>query len=74
MSEIDIIKGVSTLKTLAVNIGSLIEHAEMQQVADPLFRAYIEEMNKGCGVLTDIFERAFTDMIADKERLDDDGK
>lgn len=72
MNELDIVKGVSALKTLAVNLRSAMEHTE--EYADTLLVSLYDEMNKSCEILTDIFEKAFTDMIAEKERLDDDGK
>ena len=72
MSELDIIKGINTLKILSQNISSMIDFIENNHI-EPLI-AYIKELQNGCSVLTDIFEKAFFEMIAEKERMEDDGK
>ena len=72
MSEIDIIKGVNTLKGFAQNISSILEFVENNHIEQLL--PYTKEIQNGCSVLTDIFEKAFTDMITEKERMEDDGK
>lgn len=74
MSENDIFKSVASLKTIAMNIGSIIDYMNQHEEVAKALHPYIEEINKGCAVLTDIFERSFTDMIAEKERMEDDGK
>ena len=72
MSEIDIIKGVNALKSMAQNIGAILDFVEANNLEHIL--SYIKEAQNGCSMLTDIFEKAFTDMIAEKERMEDDGK
>ena len=72
MSEIDIIKGVNALKSMAQNIGAILDFAEANNLEHIL--SYIKEAQNGCSMLTNIFEKAFTDMIAEKERMEDDGK
>ena len=72
MSEIDIVKGVQTLKTMAENLRSVITFCENNNITEML--PFIEQMENSCSILTDIMEKAFTNMIADKERLEDDGK
>ena len=72
MSEIDIIKGVNALKSMAQNIGAILDFAETNNLEHIL--SYIKEAQNGCSILTDIFEKAFTDMITEKERMEDDGK
>lgn len=74
MSENDIFKSVASLKTIAVNIGSMIDYLKDHEDIMSALQPYIDEMNKGCSVLTEIFEKTFTDMIAEKERMEDDGK
>ena len=74
MSENDIFKSVASLKTIAMNIGSIIDYLKNHEDILEALQPYIDEMNKGCAVLTDIFERSFTDMVAEKERMEDDGK
>ena len=74
MSENDIFKSVASLKTIAMNIGSIIDYMNQHEEVAEVLHPYTEEINKGCAVLTDIFERSFTDMIAEKERMEDDGK
>lgn len=74
MSENDIFKSVASLKTIAANIGSMIDYLKNHEDILEALQPHIDEINKGCAVLTDIFERSFTDMIAEKERMEDDGK
>ena len=74
MSENDIFKSVASLKTIAVNIGSMIDYLKDHEDIMSALQPYIDKMNKGCSVLTEIFEKTFTDMIAEKERMEDDGK
>lgn len=72
MSEVDIIKGVETLKAMAENLKSVIVFCENNNISEML--PFIEQMENGCSILTDIMEKAFTNMIVEKERLEDDGK
>lgn len=74
MSENDIFKSVASLKTIAMNIGSMIDYLKTHEDILEALKPHIDEINKGCAVLTDIFERSFTDMIVEKERMEDDGK
>ena len=72
MSDIDIIKGVNALKGIAFNLNQILDYINDNRVESLL--PYTNEIHTGCAVLTDIFEKAFTDMIAEKERMEDDGK
>ena len=72
MNEVDIIKGVETLKAMAENLKSVIIFCEDSNISEML--PFIEQMENSCSILTDIMEKAFTNMIAEKERLEDDGK
>ena len=72
MNEIDITKGINALKSIAVNINNILDFINDNRLE--VLLPYTDEIHKGCSVLTDIFEKAFTDMIAEKERLEDDGK
>lgn len=72
MSEIDIIKGVNALKSISTNLNQILDYINDNRVEALL--PYTNEIHKGCSALTDIFEKAFTDMIAEKERMEDDGK
>lgn len=72
MNEIDVIKGVGALKIIAKNASSILDFAEVKEITELL--PYITEIQKGCATLTDIFEKAFTNMIMEKEREEDDGK
>ena len=72
MSEVDIIKGINALKSMAQNIGAILDFAEMNNIEHIL--SYIKEAQNGCSILTDIFEKQFLDMINEKERMEDDGK
>ena len=72
MNDIDIVKGVNALKSIAVNLNNILDFINDNKL-EPLL-PYTNEIHTGCSVLTDIFERAFTDMITEKERLEDDGK
>ena len=72
MSESDVIKGVSTLKSMAENILSVITFCENNNISELM--PYIDELNNGCSILTNIMEKAFSDLIVEKERLEDDGK
>ena len=72
MSDIDIIKGVNALEVIATNLNQILDYINDNR-AEALL-PYTDEIHKGCSTLTDIFEKAFTDMIAEKERMEDDGK
>ena len=72
MCENDIIKGISALKSIAKNLREVIEFCENNNISEML--PYIDEMNSCCSMLTDIFEKAFTNFIIEKGRLEDDGK
>ena len=72
MNDIDIVKGVNALKSISINLNRILDYINDNR-ADVLL-PYTDEIHKGCSNLTDIFEKAFTEMIAEKERLDDDGK
>ena len=72
MGETDIIKGVGALKAMAENIRSVIVFCENNNISELM--PYINELNSGCSILTDIMGKAFTDLIIEKERLEDDGK
>ena len=72
MSEFDIIKGISALKSIAFNINNILDFINDNRIE--VLLPYTDEVQKGCSILTDIFEKAFTDMISEKERMEDDGK
>ncbi len=72
MSENDIIKGITALKSIAINANNIIGVINDNRLETLL--PYTDEIQKACSMLTDIFEKAFTDMIAEKERMEDDGK
>ena len=72
MSDIDIIRGVSSLENIAINLNQILDFINDNKVEALL--PYTDEIHGACSILTDIFERAFTDMIAEKERMEDDGK
>lgn len=72
MSELNIIKGVNALKGISTNLDEILNRMDKENAE--LLLPYITEIHNGCAVLTDIFEKAFTDMIAEKEREEDDGK
>lgn len=72
MSEIDIIKGVNALKGIATNLNQILDYINDNRVEALL--PYTNEIHKGCSALTDIFEKAFANMIVEKERMEDDGK
>lgn len=72
MSELDIIKGVNALKSISTNLNQILDYINDNRVEALL--PYTNEIHKGCSALTDIFEQAFTNMIAEKERMEDDGK
>lgn len=72
MKEMDIIKGVKTLNVIAKDIGAIIDYCDNNKIEYLL--PYVSEIQGGCEVLTDIFEKTFLDMIAEKERIEDDGK
>lgn len=72
MSDIDIIKGVNALKSISTNLNQILDYINDNRVEALL--PYTNEIHKGCSVLTDIFERVFVDMVAEKEKMEDDGK
>ena len=72
MSESNIIKGVSALKELAMNIRSFMDYNRDKNNITTL--TFLDEMNHCCSTLTEIFENEFTNMINEKARLEDDGK
>ena len=72
MSEIDIVKGVNALKSISTNLNQILDFINDNRLEALL--PYTNEIHKGCSMLTDIFEKAFTDMITEKERMEDDGK
>ena len=72
MSDIDIIKGVNALKGISFNLNQILDYINDNRLEALL--PYTNEIHKGCSILVDIFEKAFTDMIAEKERMEDDGK
>lgn len=72
MSEIDITKGITALKSMAENLCSTIDYCNANNLDEIL--PFIEEMQKGCSILTDIFAKSFTNLVIEKERLEDDGK
>lgn len=72
MSEMDIIKGVNALKSIAVNLNNVLDFINDNKLEALL--PYTDEIHKGCAMLTDIFEKEFTNMINEKDRMEDDGK
>ena len=72
MNEIDIIKGVNALKSISTNLNQILDYINDNRAE--VLLPYTDEIHRGCSMLTDIFEKAFTDMIAEKERMEDDGK
>ena len=72
MNDMDIVKGVNALKSISTNLNQILDFINDNRVEALL--PYTNEIHKGCSMLTDIFEKAFTDMIAEKERMEDDGK
>ena len=72
MSEIDIIKGVTALKSIAINANNIIGFINDNRLETLL--PYTDEIQKACSILTDIFEEQFTNMIIEKDRMEDDGK
>jgi hypothetical protein len=71
MSELSIVKGVNALKEISTNLDAILNRIDKN---DASLLPHIEEIHKGCEILTDIFENAFTDMIEEKQRMEDDGK
>ena len=69
MSKIEITKGVEALKELAISLRYIIEKNNDVALISP-----INEINRCCSVLTDIFEKEFINLINEKEILEDDGK
>lgn len=74
MSRENITKGVHTLKKLAINIRSFMAYLETKEKNDVAILTFIDEMNNCCSILTELFENEFTNMIAEKARMEDDGK
>lgn len=72
MNDMDIVKGVNALEVIATNLNQILDFINNNRIEALL--PYTSEIHKGCSTLTDIFEKAFTDMIAEKERMEDDGK
>ena len=72
MSDIDIIKGVNALESIATNLNQILDYIDNNKVE--ILLPHTDEIHNGCKILTEIFEKAFADMIAEKERLEDDGK
>lgn len=72
MSDIDIIKGVNALKSISTNLNQILDFINNNRIETLL--SYTNEIHNGCSILTDIFEKAFADMVAEKERMEDDGK
>ena len=73
MSDIDIIKGVNALESIATNLNQILDYIDNHKNAEALL-SHTDEIHDGCKILTEIFEKAFANMIAEKERLEDDGK
>ena len=71
MRELSIVRGVNALKGISINMNEILNRID-ENNADLI--PYIEEIHKGCSILTDIFENAFTEMVEEKERMEDDGK
>lgn len=69
MSRANITKGIETLRELAISLRYVIEKNNDIALAPP-----INEMNRCCSVLTDIFENEFINLIDKEERMEDDGK
>jgi hypothetical protein len=69
MSRTEITKGIETLRELAISLRYIIEKNN-----DIVLMPPIDEMNRCCSVLTDIFEKEFINLIEKEERMDDDGK
>ncbi len=72
MNDTDIIKGVNALENIATNLNQILDYINNNKVK--VLLPYTDEIHKGCSTLTDIFEKAFFEMIAEKERMEDDGK
>ena len=72
MSEMDIVKGVNALKSIAVNLNNVLDFINDNKLEALL--PYTNEIHKGCAMLTDIFEKEFANMINEKNRMEDDGK
>ena len=72
MSDIDIIKGVNALKSISTNLNQILDYINDNRTE--VLLPYTNEIHNGCSILTDIFEKAFNDMIIEKERMEDDGK
>ena len=72
MSDIDIIRGVNALESIATNLNQILDYIDNNKAE--ILLPHTDEIHDGCKILTEIFERAFNDMIAEKERLEDDGK
>ena len=72
MSDIDIIKGVNALESIATNLNQILDYIDNNKAE--ILLPHTDEIHNGCKILTEIFEKAFADMIAEKERLEDDGK
>ena len=72
MKDIDIIKGVSALKSISVNLNNVLDFINNNKLEALL--PYTNEIHNGCVILTDIFENAFNDMISERYRFEDDGK
>lgn len=72
MNEINVLKGVQSLKRIAENIRAILDFCRNNNI-DYLL-PYIEQMQDDGMILTHIFETEFENMIAEKERMEDDGK
>lgn len=72
MGETDIIKGINALKIIADNLNSIVDYVNYNNDINLL--PYLDGIKNSCSELTDIFEKTFTNLIIEKERLDDDGK
>ena len=72
MSDIDIIKGVNALESIAINLNQILDYIDNNKAE--ILLPYTDTIHDGCKILTEIFEKAFANMIAEKERLEDDGK
>lgn len=74
MNEKNIVKGISVLKELAMNIRSFMDYNYNKYENNIKTLTFLDEMNHCCSTLTEIFENEFTNMIEEKERIEDDGK
>lgn len=73
MRREDITKGVHTLKELSINMRSFMAYLELKKHNDTATLTFIDDMNKCCTTLTELFENEFLNLI-ERERLEDDGK